>query len=438
MTSLQSLTTALQELLTTTADRLARSSGLIRRQRKVTGSNFAQTLVFTWMGDPRASESRMLPTAVTLGLNVSRQGFCKRFTPRAAEFLRQLLQQATHTLVAADPVAIPLLQRFAAVNVLDSSTVALPEQLISVYRGGRSGTTDGDTAALKLTLSLDLKTGSLFGPELCAGRDGDLLAPLAQRDPPTRGLQLADLGYFSLNKFARWSRQGVYWLSRFTSGTVIRNAQGRRLDLHRLLQAAQSDVDVEVVLGGEEKVKCRLIARRVPAEVAELRRARLKKKSERRGDRPSPVSLALADWNILVTNLPRKLMSVTEAIALYRLRWQIELVFKLWKSQGGLTHWRGKDPWRILCEIYGKLIAMIVQHWTLVVGGWSRTDRSPTKAARVLAALALSMAHAFASTSRLRAVLAHAAQMIQTACRMERRRKSPNANDMILSLCRGP
>jgi hypothetical protein len=36
----------------------------------------------------------------------------------------------------------------------------------------------------------------------------------------------------------------------------------------------------------------------------------------------------LARWTILVSNVPRELLSVTEAMELTRLRWQIELVFK--------------------------------------------------------------------------------------------------------------
>src|SRR4051794_5683763 len=242
----------MQALLTTKADELARSCGFVRRQRKVTGSNFAQALVFTAMADPEAPESRLHATATLVGLNASRQAIDKRFTPKAAEFLRQLLADAVTEAVATS-VDIPLLRRFTSVTVLDSSIVALADALAGVHRGGRSGTTTGVKAAVKLTVGLALRSGLLLGPELSHGRAADLSAASAQAAPPRGGLQLADLNYFSLTKFAHWGREGAYWLSRFKDGTVVYDTRMRRLDLlARLRDAGGGDVDLGVVLGSEQ------------------------------------------------------------------------------------------------------------------------------------------------------------------------------------------
>src|ERR1700692_4414207 len=113
MTNITHLAQTLQDLLTTVADRLGHESGFIRRKRKFSGATFAQTVVFTWMADSDAPESKFPTTAAAVDLQVSRQGIVKRFTAKAAEFLKQLLHAATDMLVSADPVAIPLLNRFA-------------------------------------------------------------------------------------------------------------------------------------------------------------------------------------------------------------------------------------------------------------------------------------------------------------------------------------
>ena len=77
------------------------------------------------------------------------------------------------------------------------------------------------------------------------------------------------------------------------------------------------------------------------------------------------------------------------------MRWQIELLFKLWKSHGRVDESRSTKPWRILCEVYAKLLAMLVQHWVFLVSFWAYPDRSLTKAAQTVQKHALHLASAF-------------------------------------------
>lgn len=440
MTYLTKLAQTLQDLLTTKADALASQCGFVQRKRKVSGANFAQTVVFTALADSEPTKSRFQVIAAAVGLNASRQALDKRFNARGAEFLRELLQVAVAEVVAT-PVALPLLRRFTAVEVLDSSVVALPDELADLYRGGRSGRgpTTGPKASVKLTVGLDLKTGQLRGPELSDGRSGDLKAALAEAAPPLGGVQLADLNYFGLTKFARWQERGAYWLSRLKSGPKVSDERGRRIDLVSYLRAAgPADVDVTIRLGSQQRLACRLIARPVPAEVAALRRRRLLDKCADRGNRPSALSLALCDWTILVTNVPRELLSVEEAVALARMRWQIELIFKLWKSRGGIDVFGSRQPQSALCEVYGKLLAQVVRHWVMVVGAWSQRDRSLTKAAAIVGLLAMSLARAIRCVRRLRGVLSQARQLMAIAARMEKHGAAPNAHDVIFCLDPAP
>lgn len=431
MDDLNRLAATLQDLLTEVADRLAADCGFIRRRRKLTGPHFAQAVVFSALAHSDVTAGRLRSTAAAVGLRISRQSLDERFTTPAAEFLKRLLAEATARMIAS-PVAIPLLRRFATVEVLDSSIVALPAELGHIYRGGRSGTTSGATAAVKLTVGLDLKTGALRGPELDAGRAADLGAELATTAPPRGGRGLADLNYFDTAKFARWAQAGAYFLSRLKVRTAVHDPRGHRLDLLKAMRdAGDRDIDRDVELGGRGRVPCRLLARRVPPEVAALRRRRLREKSRRRGDRASELALALCDWTVLVTNVPRGTLSVEEAVALARMRWQIELVFKLWKSHGGIDEWNGTRPAKVLCAVYGKLLAMVVEHWAIVTGCWSQPDRSPSQAAWVVRAFALSLAVATRDLESLVRVLGHVMQVMEMACRMETK-GSRSANRRIL------
>ena len=92
--------------------------------------------------------------------------------------------------------------------------------------------------------------------------------------------------------------------------------------------------------------------------------------------------LALCDWNVLITNLPAERLTFAEAWSLQRARWQVELLFRLWKSEGGIAELRGQKSCRVLCELLAKLLAMVVQHWLLLVCGGVSLRYSHRRGAR--------------------------------------------------------
>ncbi|MDQ6602822.1 MAG: transposase [Chloroflexota bacterium] len=102
--------------------------------------------------------------------------------------------------------------------------------------------------------------------------------------------------------------------------------------------------------------------------------------------------LTLADWTIQATNVPAEQLTVTEALGVARVRWQIERLFKRWKRDGKIDEWRSAKPWRILTEIYAKLLAMVTQHWILVVTRSHAPERSMVKGAQTVRAHACARA----------------------------------------------
>jgi hypothetical protein len=246
-------------------------------------------------------------------------------------------------------------------------------------------------------------------------------------------LRLADLAYFDLDDFITLDEQGDYWLSRFKTGTIVWDADGVRHDLPDLL-AAQSDrvVDLRVRLGQHGQLRCRLLAVRVPQEVIDQRRRRLYADARKHGRTPSARSLALAEWTILITNAPVSKLSVREALSLARARWQIELLFKLWKGHGRIDESRSGKPWRVLCEVLAKLLAMVVQHWIVVVACWAYVDRSLTKAAQTVRKLALLLGCAFGDEARVVAALTTIQDCLAIGCRINKRKQAPHSYQLLL------
>ena len=76
----------------------------------------------------------------------------------------------------------------------------------------------------------------------------------------------------------------------------------------------------------------------------------------------------MTHWTIVLTNLSKKRANYREILVLLRLRWQIERLFRLWKEDGKIDEWRGKSPYRIVCELYAKLCAMVLPQSLLQEG----------------------------------------------------------------------
>ncbi len=91
MTTVPQLATALQTLLTTTADATARVTHFVQRRSKLSGAGFVQALVFAWLADPQATVEARAQAAAATGVTISPQGLEQRCTEGAAVFLDLLL-----------------------------------------------------------------------------------------------------------------------------------------------------------------------------------------------------------------------------------------------------------------------------------------------------------------------------------------------------------
>jgi hypothetical protein len=220
-------------------------------------------LVFGFVGNPQASLEQWAQTAATLGVPITPQALDQRFTPAAAACLEQVLRAAITRIIAADPVAIPLLERFTAVWVQDSSTIVWPDALAALWHGCGGMTTSG-TAALKFQVRLELRTGKLEGPQLQDGRASDRAA-LRPTTLSSGALWLAALGYWSLETWQTLDQHGVFWLSRLQVQTAVYDATGQSQDLLALLNAQRTEtIDLAVELGETHRLPARLLAVRVP------------------------------------------------------------------------------------------------------------------------------------------------------------------------------
>ncbi len=224
--------------------------------------------MFTYLANPQATLEELSQTAAALGVEITPEGLTQRFTAEAATFLQEVLAAAVTRTLAADPLAIPLLARFAGVYLEDSTSIVLPDALRDRWAGCGNATGQG-RAALKINLRLDLCTGRLASLTLHDGRMHDSAASAPLRAVSVGALYLADLGSFGLDRFQELSQHGASFVSRLKASTQVYGPDGQRWgDLAARLERQGTHVDLPVTLGETHRLPARLLAVRVPQEGA--------------------------------------------------------------------------------------------------------------------------------------------------------------------------
>lgn len=424
----------IKRILLEDADRLAYQSGFIKRQRVLTGRLFANILVWGALDKPEMSYTDMSQNMALFGTRMSVQGVEQRFGRASAEFMRLLLEQVVKCVIDGGTARhLPVLKRFRGVYLRDSTHIRLPAALQTEWDGG--GDRNGSVAGLKLQVRLDYSSGQLEGPVLQAGRQHDRQTPFGADNIPAGSLSLADLGYFSLDEMAEQDKRGQYFLTRYKVGTAIFTPDGERLSLVPFLHRCNTDaVELTVVLGAQKRLQMRLLAYRVSQEVAEQRRRRLREYARKKQQTPTQESLFLTGWVVLLTNAPAKKLALAEAPVIIRVRWQIELLFRLWKSHVRIDEWRSRNPWRILSEIYAKLIAVTILHWLLLLQWGQQLDLSLFKAAQAVQKIALVLGLTLFTQQDGRYLLTRLIRILQTACRQNKRRAKPATFQLLCAL----
>lgn len=430
------LAMTLQTLLTTEAEDAARQSRSVQRQRKLSGALFVQTLTLGWLHDPHASLDSLADFAADLGADITPQALDQRFTPAATHCLALVLTAALQRLLDTTPAAIPLLQRFQGVYVFDTTTVSLPADLAESFPGC-GGSNDAGRAALKVHACLELTAGALtldFG----AGRQPDVCSALARGPLPAGALRLADRGFFDRRVLQDYNDQGVLWITRLAARTVVKPSQSVACSLAEFLSRQKEDrVDEWVQIGREQPLSGRLLARRAPASVVSKRRQQLYKQAKKKGRKVSAAQLTLCQWTVYLTNVEASELRWEELWVLARARWQIELLFKLWKSHGGLESSRGQRAERVLCEVYAKLIGQLVEHWLILTCAGPCVTHSPVKAARRLRRQIPVLALLLHTVSELVVLLQRLQTRMEKRCRVQKRGRRPSLRELLLDPDRG-
>jgi hypothetical protein len=228
-------------------------------------------------------------------------------------------------------------------------------------------------SSMRVQVRLDLAQGGMQGPWLQEGRAAERSGEAHEAPLPQGCLSNVDAGYFTLTQMRAHGKEGCYWLTAANAGTLLIDERGQCWDLVSFLGAQRADeVDVQVCLGKHERLPVRLVARRVSAEQAERRR----------------------------------------------------------KNATGIVA-RSAKPYRILTEIYAKLLGCLITHWVTLLECWQAPNRSMVKARQAVQWMAPVLAMGVADVIPLEMVVQRTSSTMASGCTVNARRKRPAAYQLV-------
>jgi len=297
-------------------------------------------------------------------------------SPPAVTYLHDVLQLALRENLEAVRAQLPaaLLAPFGRVFLEDSTQCCLHEKLAKDFKGSGGS---GSTSAVKIDLIYDYTSAVIHELHLTDGTTADQSRAAAIVPHLRAGdLVLRDLGYFCLAALREIAMQQAYFLSRLSKGVHVflgANDEAPALSLtdHLLRHFPRHTVvDLDVYVGQEDRLPCRLLAYRLPDDVVEQRRRSAYEVARKKGRTPTKEYLQWLQYGWYITNVSQAVWAAEVVGTVYGLRWQIELTFKHWKSLLQIHVLKGTRPERIKCLLYGRLIAIVVLNMLSAPAAW--------------------------------------------------------------------
>ncbi len=383
-------------------DGLAREVGFVQKERKFTGHTFAQLCIQGVSQEGlAASLTELCATAQALGVEVVRQSLDGRFTGVAAAFMEAVLARCVR-MSLGEQLGLLSMGCFSGIYLQDATLCQLPPRLKPLFRGSAGGASE---AGIKVDAMFELTAGEWklhFKDAASADTGGALLSV------PQGSLWLRDLGYFQLGDLGRIHAQGAHFVSRYKSNGLLYAADGRggALDLPKCAAQLREGecLDQQLLAGKDVRLPVRFIMQKLPKKAADAKRQRLCQEARRKGRKVTPAQLELCGVSMYVTNLPKGQWAAQQVAAIYAIRWQIEVMFKAWKTILKVGRACPMKPFRFLCLMYGQMAwallnCKVFSWFKIVVWNECRAELSELKGMKILATQSALLKEALAKVS---------------------------------------
>lgn len=346
---------------------IAREIGFVVRDcNKFDGFKFLDMLLFTDFNHKELTLNSMaLQLQDRYGIIISKQAVDLRFSELSVKFLKLLLEKVLKlSIQKSDTISITNYNR---VRIKDSTSFKLPENMKDKYPKGNKKTT---IAQIRIQFEYDIKNGEILDISLHPFKEQDVIdAENTFGDIDTNDLVIRDLGYVKINGLKQIEEKKAFYLNRLSFSTHIfekKNSEYQQIDLGKTYKKMRRDkqnrIVKEVYIGSKEKFKTKIIIELLPEKEYQKRILKAKRNESRKGFAHSDAYKAQLGLNIFITNSD---IAANKIRLLYTLRWQIELMFKIWKSIGEINKLRKMKVERFETYLFAKLL-WIALNWRIM------------------------------------------------------------------------
>jgi hypothetical protein len=327
---------------------------------------FLDTLLFKDMDNATISlEDHCVTLKQRYGVTIRKQSLAERFDETAVKFIRELLNRHLANQISSTIQKEKLgnaLQHFSSLKVKDSTRFQVPE-CFKEYYPGSTGAASG--AGVHIQFEFDILNGKVNDLTVTDALRQDMTDAQETTDAIEQGsLIIRDLGYFSTSVLEQIHQKEAYYITRTKARMHFIHAEsGENIDfdsVYRKMESAQlSHMELPIVIGNK-KLPGRLIAEMLPEKEVQKRLAKANHEAKKKGRKLSDEYKSRARLNLFITNVPVEWLATSQIRKIYRIRWQIELRFKAWKSFFDLDAVKKMHRYRFECYLYATLLLLMI------------------------------------------------------------------------------
>lgn len=349
---------------------LCRKSKFIQRTSKLKGDAFIKAMILPNAGLSIDSLKGLCKRIKEFNpeSDLSSQALCERINKISSsklmqEVFREIISLIRTKIINRNPKLIKVLGCFNAVYIEDSTVAMLNEKLHEKYKGTNRGG-NGAKAQIKIDVIYEVIRDQLTDTQIFRGNEPDQsFANRIIKYIKPNDLVIRDLGYFVLESFKAIAKIGAFFLSRLQPRVLfyLEKEDKNPLDLGEYAKKRKKHNIIEIIgFLGKDKISSRLIMYRLPQDMVSQRLMEANKNAKSTGHTLSQSKKTCLEFAIFVTNVPAELLSAEVVGTVYRLRWEIELIFKRWKGQLEIDYLKGIKKERIDCLVWSRLCSVLI------------------------------------------------------------------------------